>query len=274
MIHNIWVIHKESGRNVFAKMYGKVQIDKDLLSGFLTAVFSFAESEVKSAGVESIVMGGLQWLYDYHKGLLFIIAADKSDDIELLRGQLDIVRDSFLEKFSIFKTEGDKAMKFLRRWNGSPKAFKEFQDMLDDYVGSWKTATETAWMANKMDFLEVLQHVLDEISATPIPMFKKPDQIAESMQKTIDQDPNLNGLSVQADLKLNILAVEKEISREDFLESMKRLNKVEIGGLKELTGLKKLQVSLNTRIVQYLKRDWRRIKSLDLADFIIKTIIV
>jgi hypothetical protein len=255
-------------------MYGKVKIDKDLLSGFLTAVFSFAESEVKSAGVESIVMGGLQWLYDYHKGLLFIIAADKIDDIELLRGQLDIVRASFLEKFSIFKTEGDRAMKFLRRWNGSPKAFKEFQDLLDDYVGSWKTATETARMANRMDFLEVVQHILDEISTIPIPMFKKVDLVAEQMKKTINDDPNLKGVQVQPNLKVSITNLSPEVSPEDFLESIKRLVKVEIRGMKEIFGPKKLQSVLNARMVLYLKRDWRRIKSLDLADFVIKNTIV
>jgi hypothetical protein len=219
-------------------------------------------------------MGGLQWLYDYHKGLLFIIAADKIDDIELLIEQLHIVRASFLEKFSIFKTEGDRAMKFLRRWNGSPKAFNEFQDLLDDYVGSWKTATETARMANRMDFLEVIQHILDEIGSIPIPMFKKVDQVVEQMQKAIDNDPNLAGVLVQPNLKVSITNISPEVSPEDFLESIKRFVKVEIRGLKEIFGSKKLQGILNNRMVLYLKRDWRRIKSLDLTDFLIKNTIV
>ncbi|MHA1917710.1 MAG: hypothetical protein ACTSUV_05290 [Candidatus Ranarchaeia archaeon] len=274
MIQNIWIIHKESGRNIFTKTYGDIQIDKDLVSGFLTAIFSFAESEVRTAGIEFLVMGGLQWLYDYNNGLLFIIAADRDDHIELLRGQLDIIRESFLEEFTIFRNTGDKGLKFLRRWNGSPKAFKNFQNNIDDFVGSWKTASLTAKIANLVDAREVLQHLLDIVSQVPIPFMKKNDLIVEKMQNTINSDPNLKGYVVQNDLKINILNEEISIPLEEFLNSLKKIYKITISGLKELMGPKKLSQELNPIIVRYMKKDWRRIYDLKLATFIVTNLII
>ena len=134
MIQNIWIIDKESGRNMFHKVYGSTIVDKDLFSGFLTALYSFAESEIKQQGpgLESVRMGGLQWLYGELKGLLFIIAADKDDQIVLLQSQLDIIQNQFKKQFSIFQ-KGDRGAKFLRNWNGSPKAFKKFEETIDSY---------------------------------------------------------------------------------------------------------------------------------------------
>ena len=57
MIQNVWILEKETGRPVFHKRFGSIEAQDVLLSGFLSAVYSFAESEISGLGIESMEMG-------------------------------------------------------------------------------------------------------------------------------------------------------------------------------------------------------------------------
>jgi len=53
-MYSIFIIEKNSGRVVFSKQFGKIVIDENLLSGFLTALYGFASGELDQTGIENI----------------------------------------------------------------------------------------------------------------------------------------------------------------------------------------------------------------------------
>ncbi|MHA1861553.1 MAG: hypothetical protein ACTSVM_04595 [Candidatus Ranarchaeia archaeon] len=279
MIQNIWIIDKESGRNMFHKVYGSQVVDKDLFSGFLTALYSFAESEIQSQGpgLESVQMGGLQWLYSELKGLLFIIAADKKDDSTLLKSQLELIKDAFKEKFSIFQ-KGDRGARFLRKWDGSPKAFKEFEETIDSYHESWKKAVISASLADQMDTLEVFQHILDIIRDITIPFYKNPrkiwEQIGAKFKEIIEQEGLEGRIQVSEDAKINLLPQSHPITIPELLRIVEKLITEIYKSTSEVIGEDKLQSQVNLSLSRYLKKDWKRIKSLNLDDYIIDKILL
>jgi len=99
MLHSFHVIEKISGREVYSKAFKKLSIDSSLISGFLTAMNSFAQCELADQGIENIDMKNIRWVYIDDKDLLFVLGADKDDEPEMLKNQLIVIKDSFIDHF-------------------------------------------------------------------------------------------------------------------------------------------------------------------------------
>ena len=111
-----FIIEKNSGRAIFSRKYSKITIDENLLSGFMSALYGFAQGELKDTGIENVDMGGIRWVYVEGKGLLFISASEKEDDPLMLKSQLEQISEMFFETFIIkedfseVEWDGDMAM--------------------------------------------------------------------------------------------------------------------------------------------------------------------
>ena len=60
MMKHFWVIYSQSSVSLFYKNYSDFILDPDLVSGFLSALNYFSESELDSQGIQSMEMTGLQ----------------------------------------------------------------------------------------------------------------------------------------------------------------------------------------------------------------------
>ncbi len=279
MIQNVWILEKETGRPVFHKSFGSIKAQDVLLSGFLSAVYSFAESEISGLGIESMEMGEYVLVYCFSHNLLFVAAANKEDKASNLKMQVDYIKTSFLQEFP-FVVKGGK--EFWLNWNGEQGIFRKFNDILEDLITSWTDVKISTSIAEKMDILEVFQQLFSRIAKMTFPLFKKgkiKQKLQEQLEDTIEYHKhilNVEELSQIFDIKetfLDILSVNvfnPELSAETVKATIHDLCKSTLVVLKEHLGSKKFSEEFKKNIHPYLKQDWSRIRDLGLDKFFIE----
>ncbi|NVM29283.1 MAG: hypothetical protein HWN65_10630 [Candidatus Helarchaeota archaeon] len=162
MLHTIYIIEKKSGRAIFSKSY-EFTIDESLISGFLSALYGFAQAELEDKGVDNIDMYGNRFVYADDRGLLYIGAADKADSATMLHEQLNVIKASFSEVFSIPEEEGFDKL----NWDGNVTTFRAFEETLDMLVQQWEMAKKVAKSAYMMDLIDVYQNLLQALAKFP-----------------------------------------------------------------------------------------------------------
>ena len=154
MVLDLWIVEKKGGRCLFHKSYGPLKLDPDLLSSFLAGLNAFSEAELGEAGIESIEMGHMKWVYiNWENSLLLVVASDRDTDSAALKHQLDVVRKHFMEYFKI-----DKA--YLEKFDGNASRFPQFEPKLDELVNDWEKESKVVDIAQMMNLLEVYQQIL------------------------------------------------------------------------------------------------------------------
>ena len=278
MIQNVWILEKETGRPVFHKRFGSIEAQDVLLSGFLSAVYTFAESEISGFGIESMEMGEYIFVYCFSHNLLFVLAADKEDKRSNLKMQVDYIKNSFLQEFP-FVVKGGR--EFWMNWSGEQTIFQKFNDIIEDLIHSWMDVKITTSIAEKMDILEVFQQLFSRIAKMTFPLFKKgkiKQKLEDKLKETIEYHKhilNVEELSQIFDIKetfLDVLSVNvfnPELSAETVKATIHDLCKSTLVVLEEYMGSKKYSEEFKKHIHPYLKQDWNRIRDLGLDKFFI-----
>ena len=97
MIHNVWILNR-NGICLIDRIYSKMEVDKNLFGGFLTAIESFSKQLVDKH-VDSIVMGNMKILYNLSGKVVIAIAIDVDDDEKEIRRKVNSLLYAFLEKY-------------------------------------------------------------------------------------------------------------------------------------------------------------------------------
>ena len=241
MLHSFHIIEKLSGRSIFSKSFKEeVQIDSSLLSGFLTAMNAFAMSELADKGIENIDMKKIRWVYIDDKDLLFVLGADKKEESEMLKNQLKVIKNSFIEFF--YLEDGFKTI----NWNGNVTLFQDFIPTLEDNIQSWDKAKKVKNAAALMDLLDIYQNLFAKLALFPE---AKPLNL---------EDINIMGMAFNdSDSSWN---VKKLVSLdENELRGKLRdvINKFIII-LQKTT--KDYHLKVKQYIFPYIREDWNRIK--------------
>ncbi|MHA1729087.1 MAG: hypothetical protein ACTSWY_10185, partial [Promethearchaeota archaeon] len=111
---------------VYSRSFIKGKMDLDLVSGFLTAISSFAQ-EIGGKGIKKMEFMRFQFLYsdNYEFKLKFILCIDIDDLIEEAQNRLEIIENKFIQKYgNIFKN----------KWNGDVRKFKKFNKITDQLL--------------------------------------------------------------------------------------------------------------------------------------------
>ena len=163
MLHTIYIVEKKSGRAIFSKSY-EFKIDETLVSGFLSALYGFAQAELEEkSGVDNIDMSGNRFVYVDNGGLLYIGCAGKNDSVEMLHEQLGVIIDNFKPAFNIPEEGGFDKL----NWDGNVTTFRPFEETLDMIVQQWEQAKKVAKSAYMMDLIDVYQNVLQAFAQFP-----------------------------------------------------------------------------------------------------------
>ncbi len=254
LLYSIFIIEKSSGRVVFSKQFGKIIIDENLLSGFLTALYGFASGELDQTGIENIDMGGIRWVYYENKGVLYVSASEKEDTSEMLKSQLMGIGETFSEYFNI-----DTNFEELQ-WDGNMHKFSGFKEILDQLINDWEKAKRVQDAAALMDILDVYQ------------------QIITALGTSVDLGPeyslNLTEMAFEAESGSWDIETLAEIDQEEFKERLKSILTNFIVIIKQTMQSEQLFKSvIRTSIYQILKNDWKRIRDLEIDEFLINTFL-
>ena len=157
---HFWIINSYSSVALFYGNYSDFILDPDLISGFLTALNSFSEVELKSHGISSIIMGGLSWVYyDPHDyGLLLVAADDVKANTEVMRSRLQVILKMFVEKYKITT----KSMKSLV----DQSKYVDFKETIDMLESQWQVAESIleGGAALIFDLLGVFQQLFNQFN--------------------------------------------------------------------------------------------------------------
>lgn len=175
---HIWIIDKASSTPLFYHSYSDLGIDPILASTLLSAFDKFSEVELAQGyGVSYIEMGGFRWVYQSTTdvNLLLIAAGDPEENPEIMRSQLDIILDLFLEKFPALIQQARMGLINVDQ-------FKTFNPLLNDLQDQWNQASIFSESAIVFDLLGIFQQLLNEIHHIIFFYFKGP-----FLEKVLDE---------------------------------------------------------------------------------------
>ncbi|NVM02178.1 MAG: hypothetical protein HWN67_07570 [Candidatus Helarchaeota archaeon] len=117
MIHNVWILNT-NGICLLDRNYSSIDVDKNLVAGFVSAIESFSK-KLTQRHVDSIVMGDIRILYIVGEKIIVAIAIDSEDDEEEIRRKVEALQRTFVKMYEnkIHLTEVD--------------VFKDFRKIID-----------------------------------------------------------------------------------------------------------------------------------------------
>ncbi len=124
MIRQIFIINS-AGLLLFLRNYVTDKLEADLISGFLTAMSTFAE-EIKGGTIEKLEFMQFQFVYsiDEKSEMKFVLCIDADDIIDEPKERLEIVKQEFLNRYI------DK----LKDWGGDVSIFRSFKEFSDKHL--------------------------------------------------------------------------------------------------------------------------------------------
>lgn len=120
MIHNFYLL-KKSGECVVHRKYGSLETDENLVTGFLSAMFSFGRN-ISGCNIESVLMEDKKFVYVINGDVILAAYADRDDMVK--------------EKLELLSKEFNARYGNLEYWDGDRDKFAEFLPKLDEVLGS------------------------------------------------------------------------------------------------------------------------------------------
>jgi len=160
LIHSVYMIDS-SGRLMFNRKYGTIELNPDLMAGFLTAIKEFSREIHTGRGqkekdtVREIEMETFNVVYEFRSsdGIMSVVAHDKKDDPRIVRGVLGIILDGFLKKYKVE----------IKDWVGDVTQFAEFAEVMDDVLKGGKIAEVYPKLKKKLTPLTVKLGMINEL---------------------------------------------------------------------------------------------------------------
>lgn len=159
MIHSVYFIDT-GGRLIFTRKYGTIELNPDLMAGFLTAIKEFSGEisssiDKKKDSVKDIEMETFNVVYDFRSadGMMCVLLHDKKDDPRIVRGVAKIVLDGFLRKY---KADIDS-------WDGNISKFTEFEPAVDEVMKGGKVAEVYPVLKKKLTPLTVKLGMINDL---------------------------------------------------------------------------------------------------------------
>jgi hypothetical protein len=144
---------------MFTRKYGTIELNPDLMAGFLTAIKEFS-GEIsaganKGDSVKEIEMETFNVIYDFRSsnGLMCVLLHDKKDDPRIVRGVAKIILDGFLKKYDV---EPEK-------WDGNTNKFSEFGTLVDEILKKGKVAEVYPMLKKKLTSLTVKLGMINDL---------------------------------------------------------------------------------------------------------------
>jgi hypothetical protein len=267
---------------MYYKSFSEMRIDPDLVSGLLGALNNFSEIELKSQGIESISMGGLNWVYLDSKELHILVVAAESkhanSSADLLRARLSVILNAFVAKFKITADSMQKSTFFVAE-------FPAFDADLDNLVEQWKEAEMITNAGELFDMLGVFQQILNLFMTTiqnQAGTVDKPQVLSElksftdSLQGVFDVQQNAEFQKITFDeqsgwsiITLDPTKLTKALLKKGLFAILRHAKSV----LVKHIGYDGTLNAFAQDILPYIFTSWDLLEMLDLAKTLVMTLL-
>jgi hypothetical protein len=278
----IWILESDSGIKLLYKSFRKTDADEDIVSGFLTAFHHFSMEEFHQS-LESIEMGGLRWTYTLEPKykLLFVAADNKSVKTEIIKGKLNVIRNSFIEEYkSIWDGRG-------KNWDGDLNVFTPFLQTIEDYHNQWEEVQNVSQIADFFDILGVFQQILimlrniiekrmySKSKSTILDLIQEKYENIEN-QEVYKEQCELSNISFSKDQWFNIIDINLiKCDKEVVMDYLKSIITDIINVLKNEKGKNIcFKYFSDERIYAYLFNNMRLLKDLNLDMYFLEAFLI
>ena len=239
----IWVLDSESGNKLLYKSFLKTKADEDIVSGFLTAFHHFSMIEFNQS-LDSIEMGGLRWIYilEQKYNLLFVAAATKNVNTGLLKGRLNVIKNSFIKEYDpVWKRK-------KKSWDGDINVFLPFLDIIEDYYNQWEEVESLTQVADFFDILGIFERILIMLrNVIENKMYSKSKNLIMNRieklytefrnRKDFCDEPELENISFSKESWFNLVDINLiKCDKELVLTILKELLRQVVDALREIKG--------------------------------------
>jgi len=125
LILKIFIIAR-GGILCYSKNYfEQINIDKDIISGFLTAINKFAK-EIKGGEIKALTFRNFNFIYSYsiEFDLIFVIVIDINDLEEEARSKIELMKREFIKRYK----------PYLEDWTGNVSVFENFDEFIEKNI--------------------------------------------------------------------------------------------------------------------------------------------
>jgi hypothetical protein len=153
---HLWIINHYSSITLFYHAYSDLTIDPVMASSLLTAMNQFSEIELQSAGISSIDMAGLRWIYLIFPEfkLMLVAASDLESNAFLIRARLNIIHKMFVAKYNI-------TIKAMQKDIQKIDIYNDFADTVMMLHDQWNQAEMMKETANLFDMIRLFQEIFN-----------------------------------------------------------------------------------------------------------------
>ncbi|MFB0560058.1 MAG: hypothetical protein ACETWM_02315 [Candidatus Lokiarchaeia archaeon] len=120
MIYNIYILTRD-GLCVLHRMYGGLEYDEALVTGFLSAISSFSR-DISGEEFDLIVLGDKQFVSIPSENLIFVAYSDNGDKVKNI---LFKIKEEFTNNYGQIDS-----------WEGDIGVVRDFVPVLDEIVGN------------------------------------------------------------------------------------------------------------------------------------------
>ena len=279
---NIWIMDNRKGVNLLFKSFLQIPVDKDIISGLLTAFNQFTVHEFKQS-IESIEMAGLRWVYIFEPSLdlLFVISDTKDISADTLFWRLSNIKESFIQRYEkTYRNRGD-------RWEGNLATFDPFEEVIEDLYFQWKDAEIMTSLADFFNLLGIVQQIFnyfykimkeEMVSAMRERMFEEIEDIFQQIKAEPDIKDDLEFKKFSFDRANGFNVININPTRCDPILAkgylIKLVNEIVILFKKRIGVDQTILLFKKTGLFHYLFNNIEFLKSLKVDSYLLKLLLL
>lgn len=115
----------KDGKSLIFRNYGDVEVDRDLLAGFLSAFSGFMK-EISQSDIKSTATEDFKYYYTIIDTIIIVVCTDLEDDDATVNSKILSIRTKFIEKYGKILEDGS--------WAGNRSIFSDFEQELDNVI--------------------------------------------------------------------------------------------------------------------------------------------
>ncbi|MFX1496777.1 MAG: ADP-ribosylation factor-like protein [Promethearchaeota archaeon] len=118
-------LFSRDGKSLLFRNYGNVEVDRDLLAGFLSAFSGFLK-EISQSEIRSFATNEFKYYYTIIDEIIIVVCTDLEEDDANINSKITTIRKKFIERYGSVLSDGS--------WSGNRAIFEEFEREIDDTI--------------------------------------------------------------------------------------------------------------------------------------------
>ncbi|TFG14990.1 hypothetical protein EU537_01750 [Candidatus Thorarchaeota archaeon] len=268
-IQGVWLIERNTGRNLISKAYSGIEIDMDLIAPFLSATHTFID-KASHENLKTIDTENNRYVWEATDDLLFVMVVSKGARLSHMRFLVEYALKEFM-KNEIPKDQDLDSL--LKTWTGTSKTFKRFGNFVDELINQYEFTDEALIAGKAMDCLEVYSHLIKSILSVDInkktrtrlteTILKRAKYVVEKFSCLAKVPIDENGIDV---LCIDVY----NTSYRQLRNALEELLKVVAVATKEISPPDAFKEMIFEEAMPYVKRDISRLQTYAILDDVVR----